>query len=58
MLIYQMSKSGRKYKQRKRAQAVTGGDIFETIQPDEMSAKTSIQSQAGGFAFDKINDSR
>ncbi len=57
-MIYQMSKSGRKYKQRKRAEAVTGGDIFATIQPDEIVAKTSIQSQAGGFAFDKINEKR
>ncbi len=57
-LVYQMSKSGRKYKQRKRAQAVTGGNLFTTIQPDEMVAKTSIQSQAAGFAFDKINEKR
>ena len=52
-LIYQMSKQGRQFRQRARAGAVVGGDPFGFISRDEMIAKTNIQSQAAGFAFDE-----
>jgi len=56
-LIYQMSKEGRTYKQKRRASQVTGQkDIFASLSRDEMVAKTNIQSRARAFAFDKIQE--
>ena len=57
-LTHQMSKSGRKYRQKQRAGAVTGGDPFAEISRDEMVAKTNIQSRAAAFDFDKLNQKR
>ena len=55
-LTHQMSEGGRMYRQRQTAGAVTGGNPFGEITRDQMIAKTNIQSQALGFAFDKINE--
>lgn len=61
-LTFQMSKSGRMYKQKQRANEVAGRvpptqqDIFSTIKPDEMGAKTVISSRAASFAFDKVQE--
>jgi hypothetical protein len=52
-MYYQMSQEGRKFQIGKRAQQVTGIDPFMTISRDEMVAKTTIQSRAAAFAFDK-----
>jgi hypothetical protein len=52
-LLYQMSKEGRKFRQKSLAGAVVGQDPFAFISRDEMIAKTNIQSQAAGFAFDE-----
>lgn len=57
-LTYQMSREGRPFRNKKVAMKVAGGDPFENISRDEMSAKTNIQSRAAGFAFDKINEKR
>lgn len=55
-MTYQMSTASRKYKIRDKARIVTGGDPFDQITRDQMIAKTNIQSQAAGFAFDEINE--
>lgn len=52
-LYYQMSQEGRKFQIGKRSQQVTGQDAFAMITRDEMIAKTTIQSRAAAFAFDK-----
>jgi hypothetical protein len=52
-LIYQMSKEGRKFRQKQVSGAVVGGDPFGFISRDEMIAKTNIQSQAANFAFNE-----
>ncbi len=66
-LINQMARGGRKFKQKRRAREVTGRlgndetgkfDIFSTITPDQMRAKTVIKSRAAGFSFDKENEKR
>lgn len=56
-LTYQMSQSGRKFKAKQRAGKITGNeDIFSEISRDDMILETVIQSQAGAFAFDKIDE--
>jgi hypothetical protein len=57
-LTYQMSKSGRGYRQRQIQGKVVDGEIFGEITRDDMIAKTNIQSRASGFDFDKINEKR
>lgn len=57
-LTYQMSREGRVFRQKQRADRVVGGDPFASITRDEMVAKTNIQSRAIGFAFDKINEKK
>jgi hypothetical protein len=57
-LYYQMSTEDRKYRIRAKSKQVTGKDIFETIRREEMIVKTNIQSRAGAFAFDKVNEKR
>lgn len=57
-LYYQMSREGKKYKVRRKANDVVGQDPFETISRDEMIAKTTVQSRASAFAFDKLNEKR
>ena len=57
-LTHQMSKGGRKYRQRQRAREVTGTDPFAEITRDQMVAKTNIQSRAAAFDFDKLNQKR
>ena len=56
-LTYQMSHSGRKFRTKQRAERVTGGkDVFSMISRDDMILETVIQSQAGAFAFNKIEE--
>ncbi len=56
-LTYQMSNSGRKFRTRQRAERVTGNKhIFSEISRDDMILETVIQSQAGAYAFDKIEE--
>ncbi len=56
-LTYQMSTSGRKFRTKQRAERVTGNkDLFSTISRDDMILETVIQSRAGAFAFDKIDE--
>lgn len=55
-LVYQMSKGPRKYRQRQRENAVVGSNPFSDITPDQMSARTNIQSQASSFVFDEIKN--
>jgi len=56
-LTYQMSQSGRKFRTKQRAEKVTGTrDVFSEISRDDMILDTVIQSQAGAFAFDKIEE--
>lgn len=56
-LYYQMSdEEGRKFRIKRKAEGVTGTDIFSSISRDEMIAKTAVQSRASAFAFDKINE--
>lgn len=57
-LTYQMSNSGRKFRQRQRANVVVGNSPFGEITRDQMIAKTNIQSRAASFDFDKINEKR
>lgn len=57
-LIYQFSREDRKFRVRRKAQEVTGDDPFGVITRDQMVARTNIQSRAGGFAFDKVNEKR
>lgn len=57
-LTYQMSKTGRPFRQNKIQALVVGGDPFDNISRDEMIAKTNIQSRAAGFDFDKVNEKR
>lgn len=56
-LTYQMSQSGRKFRPKQRAERITGNDdIFSEISRDDMILETVIQSQAGAYAFDKIEE--
>lgn len=52
-MYYQMSQEGRKFQIGKRSKQVTGQDPWIMISRDEMVAKTTIQSRAAAFAFDK-----
>ena len=57
-LTYQMSTSSRRFRSNK-IKAVTGSsDMYGVITRDEMILETVIQSQASGFAFDKVNEKR
>ena len=55
-IYYQICKDGRKYKL-KTDKMVTGGNIFpyEHISNEAMAAKTSIESKAMSYDFDKLN---
>lgn len=56
---FQMAESGRKFRQKQRAGRITGNkDVFSTISRDDMILETVIQSQAGAFAFDKIEEAQ
>lgn len=55
-LYYQMSQEGRKFKVGALSKAVTGDNPFQMLSRDEMVARTSIQSRAASFAFDKMNE--
>lgn len=55
-LYYQMSREERKFRVNERSSQVTGGNPFSGIKRDMMVARTTIQSRAASFAFDKINE--
>ena len=55
-IYYQMSSEGRAYKI--KPERVVGGEEFGTLSRDEMIARTSIQTRASVFAFDKLNEKR
>lgn len=52
-LYYQMSNEDRKYRVRRKSEGVVGDDPFATITRDELIAKTSVESRAAGFVFEK-----
>lgn len=52
-LYYQMSNEDRKYRVRRKSEGVVGDDPFSTITRDELIAKTSVESRAAGFVFEK-----
>lgn len=52
-LYYQMSNEDRKYRVRRKAQGVVGDNPFKTITRDQLIAKTSVESRAAGFVFEK-----
>jgi len=58
LLYYQMSTEDRMYRIRAKSKQVTGKDVFQAIKREEMIIKTNIQSRAGAFAFDKVNEKR
>lgn len=52
-LYYQMSNEDRKYRVRRKSEGVVGSDPFQSITRDELIAKTSVESRAAGFVFEK-----
>lgn len=54
----QMNTEGLKYRVRDIANTVTGANPFGTISRAEMRARTTIQSQASAFNFNKNNEKR
>lgn len=57
-IYYQMSQEGRKFRVRRKAETVTGGDPFGSISRDEMIVKTVVQARAASFVFEKSNEKR
>ena len=57
-LYYQMATDSRKYRMRKNVSSVAGNNAFEQISRDEMVAKTTIQSRAASFVFEKVNEKK
>lgn len=55
-LYYQMSQDERKFRVSSKGRQVSGGELFLSITRDQMIAKTTIQSRAAAFAFDKVNE--
>jgi hypothetical protein len=58
MYYDQMSSDDLKYKIRSTAEQVTGANPFGVISKSELRAKTTIQSQASAFNFNKNNEKR
>jgi hypothetical protein len=57
-LYYQMSTEDRRYRIRSKSNQVTGKGIFDTLTRDQMVVRTSVQSRASAFAFDKVMEKR
>lgn len=57
-LYDQMNTEGIKFRIKKTAEAVAGANPFGTITRAEMRARTTIQSQASSFNFNKNNEKR
>lgn len=55
-LYYQMSNEDRKFRVRRKSEGVTGTDPFKTITRDQLVAKTSVESRAAGFVFEKAQE--
>lgn len=58
MYYDQMNSEGVKYRIRETAEQVTGANPFGVISKAELRAKTTIQSQASAFNFNKNNEKR